>query len=265
MRIVVILLALCAFTLAGASGAAAEAKKDSGVRIVAFPKEGRMEADGSGHYAELVRTVLAEAGYNDQLITVPVKRSLRYFETLDELCMVPLSKFGLSHMYPNTDPNSLIQGVPIDYITGHLVTRPGAEPIRDMQLIEGKAVASWSGVNVDVLLPDSNFTLLQSETEASAIRMLMTGRVDIIWGWVPDTFILFEEMGLGKPSLALDKPIFESSAHFVCKKTRRSEKLMPRLDAVIERMRNDGRLKKILGPHTRVIGVDVPMSVANPD
>lgn len=234
------------------------------MKIVGFPKEGRMEADGTGHYAVLVREVLAEAGYSDQLTTVPVKRSLRFFETLDEICLVPVSKLAIQHQYPNIDPDSLIQGTPIDYITGHLVTRPGTEPIRNMSLIENKIVASWIGVQVDVFFPNHKFTLLHSETEASAIKMLMNGRADMIWGWVPDTYILFEKMGLGTPALALDTPVFGSSAHFVCKRSEKSEVLMPRLDAVIDAMRGDGRLKQILGRHSRVIGVDVPMSVANP-
>lgn len=230
-----------------------------GLKVVGFPKEGRLEGDGTGPYANLVRKVMKEAGYSNQLITVPVLRAMRFFETEGEVCLVPTSKLAVSSQFPTIGPERLVESRPIDYITGHLVTRAGTAPITDPSELQGKVLGAWVGVNVKVFFPNSDFTLLKTESEASAIRMLQSGRVDVIWSWIPDVFILYDAMGLGEPVLAKDKPIFGSSAHFTCHNTPQTRDFMSKIDIVIDRMRLDGRLKKILGKHARIVGVDMPM------
>lgn len=225
-----------------------------------------MEADGTGHYADFVRELMAEAGYHNRLIIPPIQRALRDFVTEPEACLIPVSKRSLQVQIPDLDPATLIQGRPIDYISGHFVTLPGQEMITDpRKQLAGKAIASWRGINVAMVFPSANFTILQTESEFNAIRMLQTGRVQAIWGWIPDSYILFEQLGIGEPVIAVDKPIFSSSAHIVCKKTRRGTAFLSALDKTMDVMRSNGHMKQILGKHTRVIGVDVPMSVAEPN
>ena len=224
-----------------------------------FPKEGRLESNGTGPYANLVREVLKEAGYSNQLITVPVLRAMRFFETEGEVCLVPTSKLAVISQFPTIGPDRLVESRPIDHITGHLVTRAGTSPITDPADLQGKIMAAWVGVNVKVFFPNTDFTLLKTESEASAIRMLQSGRVDVIWSWIPDVFILYDAMDLGEPVLAEDKPIFGSSAHFTCHNTPQTKAFIERIDVVIDRMRIDGRLKTILGKHARIVGIDVPM------
>lgn len=202
---------------------------------------------------------MIEAGYGDTMITVPVLRALRHFETEGEVCLVPTSKLAISSQFPTIPPEKLIESQPIDFVSGHLVTRTGTKPISTATEIEGKTMASWVGVNVEVFFPDANFTLLKTETEVSAIRLLHSGRVDVIWSWIPDVYILYDQLGLDKPVLAEDKPIFGSSAHFSCHLTPRTEAFISNVNHVIDQMRTDGRLKKILGKYARIVGVDVPM------
>ncbi|MEX0297677.1 MAG: substrate-binding periplasmic protein [Kordiimonas sp.] len=256
MRVTIVFL-FCIF-LSWAAGPSA-ADHHHGLKIIGFPKEGRLEIDGSGPYADLVRAILKQAGYDGAFIATPVLRALRYFETEGEVCLVPTSKIAITNQFPTIGADKLIASEPIDYITGHLVTRPGTKPIRNPAEIDGKIMAAWVGVNVNVFFPNIDFTLLKTESEENAIRLLHNGRVDVIWSWIPDAYILYEQMGLGEPVLAEDSPIFGSSAHFTCHRTARTEQLISRIDLVINEMRTDGRLKKILGKHARIIGIDVPM------
>lgn len=230
-----------------------------GIKVIGFPKEGRLETNGTGPYANLVRAIMAEAGYGDTMITVPVLRAMRYFETEGEVCLVPTSKLAVSMQFPTIPPEKLTESQPIDYVSGHLVTRAGTAPISTAAEIKGKTMAAWVGVNAKVFFPETDFTLLKTETEVSAIRLLHSGRVDVIWSWIPDVYILYDQLGLGEPVLAKDKPIFGSSAHFSCHLTPRTADFIANIDVVIEQMRGDGRLKKILGKYARIVGVDVPM------
>lgn len=230
---------------------------------MAYTREGRIEADGSGHYADLLHEIYAEAGYSDRLRTAPYKRAVRMFGNEQEVCLVPTVIFAVIGQGFAKSADELIQSRPIDYVTGHFVSLAGSGvTVPDPSALDGKVVGAWSGLNVEAFMPKRDFTLLRAESEVTTIRMLTSGRVDVIWGWVPDSYILFERLGLGEP--VLSDPYLSSSAHIVCKRTERSEKMMPHLNRAIDAMRADGRLKKILGKHSRIVGVDVPMSVANP-
>ncbi len=233
------------------------------VKVIGFPKEGRLEIDGSGPYGDLIRAILKQAGYDGAFIATPVLRALRYFETEGEVCLVPASMIAVTSQFPTIGADKLIASEPIDYITGHLVTRPGTKPIRNPAEIQGKIMAAWVGVNVKVFFPNIDFTLLKTESEENAIRLLHNGRVDIIWSWIPDIYILYDQMGLGEPVLAEDSPIFGSSAHFTCHRTAQTEQLIVKIDKIINEMRANGDLKRILGKHARIVGVDVPHQKGN--
>lgn len=233
----------------------------SGVRILGFPKEGRLETDGTGHYAELMKELLYEAGYVDEMVTAPIKRAMRIFNLSKDICMMPVAKEVLLMRFPSLKPDDVIEGVPIDYVTGHLVTRAGTKAITDPRAIEGQTLGAWSGLNTRSFIPGVTFAMLGTESEISAMQMLQNGRVDVIWGWIPDTYILSEQLGIEGLVFDPDSPIIGSATHIACKRTEKTEKLLPRLDDAMDTLRADGRLKKILGKHARVVGVDVPMTI----
>lgn len=258
-----ITLFLALFALTPRQVSAQHPTHSSGLKILGFPKEGRMEEDGTGHYADLVRAILFEAGYVDQLVTVPVNRAMRLFETDPNLCSVPVAKPSILLHHTGLRATDLVQSAPIDYVSGHIITRAGTKPITSPSELEGKVVGSWAGVDIRYFLPEVSFTLLRTESEISTIRMLQTKRVEAIWGWIPDVYILSERMGIEGLVFDPESEMLGSSTHFVCRRSPEAELFIQRISEVINTMRADGRLKKILGKHARVLGVDVPMSKAN--
>ncbi len=237
-----------------------------GIKIFGSPREGRLEDYGTGPYADLVKAVLTEVGYNAPYVIVPIKRALRLLPITEESCMIPagnLAKEAFLQYHDTLTPNDFLTSAPIDYISAHIITLAGTKPIRSPKELEGKIVGSWSGFDIRSMLPKVNFTQLKSESEVNTLRMLHSKRVDAIWGWVPDIYILSEKLEIEGLTLDPDNKLIASSTHFVCKRGPKTEAILPRLDEVINTMRADGRLKKILGKHARIIGVDVPMSWAS--
>lgn len=225
-----------------------------------------MEEDGTGPYADLVKAVMTEAGYNDPLLIVPINRAYRLFPITDESCLIPAGSLAIAFILRNhatLTPDDLISSAPLDYISGHMITLAGTRPIRSAKELEGKIIGAWTGFDIRTMFPNVRFTLLRSESEENTIRLLQSKRVDAIWGWIPDIFILSEKLGIEGVVFDPDKKFLSSSTHFVCMRGPKTEQILPELDKVINTMRADGRLKKILGKHARVIGVDVPMSWAS--
>ncbi|NVJ97453.1 MAG: transporter substrate-binding domain-containing protein [Alphaproteobacteria bacterium] len=247
------------FLWPGAGSAMAEER--GYVKVAGFLKEGRFEKDATGHYADLVRALLLETEVPTQLVTMPVKRMLKQFDDGYVQCMVPVSFPVVKMNFPHIEQADVVESVPIDYITAHIVTRPGTPAIAGVNGLKGKRLAVWVGVPFELFMPNPEADVLRVESEESGIRLLMSGRVDAIWSWVPDAYILFEKLGYEEPSLAIDQPIFGSTGHLLCRRDRKTEALMKDIDRSILAMRDDGRLKAIMGKHTRVVGVDVPADI----
>lgn len=260
MRISICLGVFLAVLLA-VPAAAQKELHPSGILFVGFPKEGRLEVDGTGHFADLVNAMLAEAGASERLVTVPVRRARRIFEENVDVCIAFTTKEVLPLSIPSLKQDDLIETVPIDYVSAHLVSQPGTEPITDPQLLQGKTIGSWVGASVRVFLPDLEFNWVKTESEETAIHMLMEGRYDAIWSYVPDVKILAERSGVAEPVWDSSSPFMAAATHIVCRHTLMTELFMPRLNEVLETMRTDGRMKKILGKHARVVGVDVPADI----
>lgn len=237
----------------------------SGIKFIGFPKEGRLEADGTGHIADLINKVLTEAGASDSLITAPVRRARRLLETTHDACIVFSTKDLLPHYLPALKPEQLIESVPIDLVSSHLVTRTGSKPVTNPRTLEGKTIGSWVGVDVANYLPNMEYTWVKTESEETTVRMLVEGRYDAIWSWLPDVHILTDRLGVDKLVLDEQAHLFAVTTHIVCKKTLKAELFMPRLNNILNVMRVDGRLKKILGEHARIVGVDVPIDVKKID
>lgn len=231
------------------------------VVIAGFTKEGRLEQDGTGHYADMVHAVLAEATVGARFVIMPVLRTVRSFAEGDSICMVPAAFERWKVKFPNLNREDIIESEPIDYISAHIATRAGMPVITRLEELNGMRMAVWVALPVDTHLTDIDVEVIRAESEESSIKLLMSGRVDAIWTWVPDAYILYERLGYGVPNIDDNQPIYGSAAHFLCRRTPTTEALMKQVDPIIRSMRADGRLKKILGRHTRVVGVDIPLSV----
>lgn len=231
------------------------------VVIAGFPKEGRLEQDGTGHYADMVQAILAETEVDARFVIMPVLRAVRTFDQGGSICMLPAAFERWKEKFPALTREDIIESEPIDYVTAHIVTRDGEPVISRLEDLSGKRLAVWVGLTIDTYLSDIDVDLIKTESEESSIRLLMSGRVDAIWNWVPDAYILYERFGYGVPNLDENEPIFGAAAHFLCRRTPATEAFLSEVNPAIRAMRADGRIKDIMGLHTRVVGVDVPLNL----
>lgn len=248
-------LLLISLTVFFRQGAGAEEP----VLIVEFLKEGRVEKDGSGPFAALVDAILDETSVPTVRQTMPIKRTLREFAQGNDVCIVPVSFSGVKALYDWLERDRVLESEPIDVVSAHIVTRPGGPVIADPAELNGRTVMAWTGTPAAAFLAGTDVKIINVESEAGAVNLLMSKRVDAIISWVPDSFILFEKLGYGPPSVDLTRPLFVSETHFLCRKTPSTTRLMAQVNAAIRTMREDGRIKSILSSHARVVGVDVPL------
>ena len=199
----------------------------------------------------------------------PLVRAVRSFEETERSCLFPASKKTVLSL-TKVPVETVLESTAIDRVSAHIMVRKGTPSIGGIADLAGKTIAVQQGVSLLAKLGQKvTFKEFKTPNDKVASRMLAAGRVDgmygwnpdAFWSWVPDSYILFEKMGYGAPSLALDRPVFVSSTHFLCQKTAATEALMQDVNRAIRVMRADGRLKEILGPYARIVGVDVPLEV----
>ncbi len=256
-------LFLCALSISLLAMSVRSAASDERVLLVGFYKEGRVNADGSGEYAELATSILEQVETPSAFVSMPVMRTIRAFKEGGHQCVLP-ALHGSWLARTGFKPEQLVESEPIDYVSAHFVTRPGEPVVTDARTLEGKTLGYWVGAPVDRLLPpDVAVDRVSAATEESNIHMLMSGRVDVIWSWIPDVYILFEKFGYGEPSLAPKEPLFGTTSHILCHRTPLTERFIRQVDTVIRAMRSEGKLKEFLGPHALIVGEDVPMTVWN--
>lgn len=256
-------LFLCALSISLLAVSAGIRASDESVLLVGFYKEGRVNADGSGEYAELAKSILAQVETPSTFVTMPIMRTIRVFKEGGDQCVLS-ALHGSWLARTGFKPEQLVESEPIDYVSAHFVTRPGEPVVTDARMLEGKTLGYWVGAPVDRLLPpDVAVNRVSAATEESNIHMLMSGRVDVIWSWIPDIYILFEKFGYGDPSLSPKEPLYGATSHILCHRTPLTERFITQVDAVIRTMRSEGKLKEFLGPHSLVVGEDVPMTVWN--
>lgn len=256
-------LFLCALSISLLAVSPGLGASDEKVLVVGFYKEGRVNPDGSGGYAELARYILGQVKTPSILITMPILRTVRTFKKGGDRCVLS-ALHGTWLARTELRPEDVVESEPIDYVTAHFVTRPGEPVITDARALEGKSLGHWVGAPVDrILPPDVSVNRVSAATEESNIHMLMSGRVDVIWSWIPDVYILFEKFGYGKPSLVPKEPLLGATSHILCHRSPLTERFIKQVDSVIQTMRSEGKLKEILSPYAQIVGEDIPITVWN--
>lgn len=226
-------------------------------------RPGRVEPDGSGDYDRLLEKIFEEVSMPLVAAAVPIKRARRDLLTRTGTCITPFSleMFVLHNVEPTA--RDFISSVPIDLISTHILTRPGDTIIRSKEDLAGKRVAVWWGIPVVNYFAGTGVEIVNVTSEDKAAQLLMAGRVEAAWGWLPDSPIQYERLGFDQPSFDPDFSFVTTTAGIVCNKTPETIKLVKELDIVINAMRLDGRLKKLLSPYARIVGVDMPMPASD--
>jgi len=232
------------------------------IQILQWERPGRVERDGSGDYDHLIAAVLAEINMPVLAKIEPLRRIRQALLSTNSVCVAPGSLTLFLTQNPTIQSEKFRASVPIDRVTGHIFSRLGDAPVHSPDELSGKRMAVWWGVPLNSDIAASGVELIYAANEKEAIQMLLAGRVDTVWGTRPGSSNNFEHLA-GAPAIYDRNFIMMTlDLQVMCRNTAETRLFLQKVDLVLEAMRHDGRLKKLLGPDARVIGIDVPRATA---
>ena len=225
---------------AGVSRAEDEAKTGSEGRIVYATVWGQTLAqDGTGFYNQIADSLLVQekAGISYQLM--PYKRARATFLAGKTGCLYPSSISVLSAGGFAPEPEAFIQTHALFHARTHLFARKGATPPASLDDIKGKSVALPSGSVMFSLLAGSGANLITVNDETDKAQMLITGRVDLMSGMMPDTSIVFNDLGSALPAYDQKLAFLDVGVALVCYSSPENQAFVDRLNGQIETLNTD--------------------------
>lgn len=228
------------------------------VEILRWQRVGGSEYLGTADFDKLLSVLVAGIDIAVSVKAMPAQRMRRAIITGDSVCLAPVSLPVFFRKNPNAQKEDFHASSPIEMVSGHIFSRPGEDPAHSLADLAGKSLAYWWRMPVEDELQALGIKLEYLPSEKEAIQLMMAGRVDFTWGWRPDSLAQFTKI-TGRPAnFDPDFSMVQLAMQIVCKKTAETRNLLKHVDRQLAAMRGDGRLKKILGPHARVYGLDVP-------
>jgi hypothetical protein len=245
-------LLVCVFVIANSLAATDVAETvNSPILVIGAQLEGRLDDSETAGYSLLINELLPDRDdVNYQ--SFPLQRAIRTFEMEDRSCLFPTSIFAAA-LLTAVDPGEMIQSDPIDLVTSHFLTRKGEPTIDSWGQIDQHKVAIQQSVELSAVNRGlSKPQIVRTPNDRVALRMLMAGRVDVFYGWYPDSVIIAEAEGLELPDFNPNFVVFETTTHIVCKKGINAEPVLEYANRKIQALKQSGELRKMLGPHARI-------------
>jgi len=216
--------------------------------------------DGSGFYNEIAADVLETVQGQEAYKIMPYKRAKLQFFQSDSACLYPSSLPRLAEAGEIRDPENYIESDGLFAAKTHLFVRPGTEVPKTLVDISGKTIAYPSGSLAGMALDGYGARLIGVNSEQDKAQMLMSGRVDMITGMMPDTAIVFAKMHGGMPVFDPSLVLYEVSVTFVCKRSLATETFIASVNDALKILSQDtaysARLQAAASAEDALIGLN---------
>lgn len=217
--------------------------------VIGLELEYRLRQDGSAHYNKMWQR-LQQLGANRGLEVLPLKRAFRDFSPQGTSCLFPTTISSLTTTFPQFKQADLITTESVDYVLLKVMTRPGEPVIKDLAQLNGKRVALWNGLDPAIFLKDLDVTVETTTDEAVRLKMLNSRRVDAILGFLPDTLLAADALGMEHPNHAGAYQYFTTNrVSMVCFDSPENRQYVEQFNKALLILKQTGELKRILGPH----------------
>jgi len=217
--------------------------------VIGLDLEYRLRQDGTGHYNQMWGR-LNELGLSKPLAVSPLKRAFRDFSAAKQSCLFPTTIESLKGSFPQFKDANLISSKGVDYVVLRVMTKKGTPIITDMNQLNGKRVAIWNGLDPNIYLKGVNASVETTTDEAVRLKMLYNDRVDAVLGFIPDTFLAADALGIEPPEYDDNLNFFsDHTVALVCFDSPENRKTIQSFDKHLSTLKNNGELKTILGPH----------------
>jgi len=190
--------------------------------------------DGSGFYNEIAGDILARSPGPELYQIMPYRRAKANFFANKGSCLFPSSLPALVKAGQIDAPKNYIESNALFAARTHLFVRSGEMPPKSFGDLFGKSIAYPNGSVVRSILEGNGARLISVNDEKNKAEMLISGRVDIISGMIPDIAIVFGEMGGDLPVYEPTFALNELDVTFVCQKTAKTELFVKGLNGALD-------------------------------
>ena len=212
---------------------------DQAMEIFATAWGETLAQNGSGFYNEIAADVLANVDGHEVYKIMPYRRAKQHFFKSGGACLYPSSLPGLAGAGQITDTENYIESDGIFSAKTHLFVRAGMKPPGLMDDISGKIIAYANGSVAASVLLGHGASLIGVNSEQDKAQMLISGRVDMISGMMPDTGIVFAKLGGKMPVFAPSLVLYEVSVSFVCRRSPETEQFVAAVNRALGVLSND--------------------------
>lgn len=212
---------------------------DQAVEILATAWGETLAQDGSGFYNEIAADVLGNIANKKIYKIMPYRRAKQHFFNAGGACLYPSSLPSLATAGEIKDPENYIESDGIFVAKTHLFVRSDVQPPQSLEDISGKTIAYPSGSVAAGILFGHGASLIGVNSEQDKAQMLVSGRVDMITGMMPDTAIVFAKMGGEVPLFAPSFVLYEVPVTFVCQRSAATEKFIISVNKALEVLSHD--------------------------
>lgn len=222
------------------------------IEVAAAYLVGRLDEDPESGYNVLIQKLLPSKSHYFKYQRYPLPRAIRKFEISERICLFPASALAVQSL-TKIMANEVLESVPIDLVSSHVISAPGRKVYQSFDELRGATMAVQFGVAArEFVETAAQFEIVRTPNDLLALRMVLAHRVDVMYGWYPDTYIIAEKNYLPLPRFDPELVIFRTTTHLVCKKFSGAEELLQVVNIRINDLRKRGELQKILGKYARI-------------
>ena len=222
------------------------------IKIIGAHLEGRLDEDPNSGYQLIIKALLPTQTHYFQFSRYPFTRAVRDFKNNTRVCIIPSSEKAVRILTKDAKIE-LLESSAIDVVTSHIISAPNKPVFTTVKALEKHTIAAQNGVVMSRFLREkSTVQVTRTSNDLTALRMVLAGRVDAMYGWFPDIYIIAEKNGLSLPHFNPELILFETTTHLVCKKFDGNEHLFTIVNTRINELKRRGELQNILGKHARI-------------
>ncbi len=174
--------------------------------------------DGTGFYNEVFNEIAAIPDGAANYKLMPYRRARAQFLADKSACLYPSARAVLASG-GHHGGDGLVETEAVFMAQEHLFTAAGVEPPRSLADLKGKTVAVPTGSVMFKLLAGTGARLISVNDETAKAQMLITGRVDIMSGMLPNEHLIFQSLDTRMASYDRDFTLIDAGVGVVCHDT----------------------------------------------
>lgn len=213
----------------------------SSLSIIALDLPGLHHADGSGVYDQIIQEAFAFLPQKPERQLFPPSRADKQFERCTNCCISPM----------NTNPEFYLSGPDVVQTEAMNVAKvygfssPGTGIYSDIESLKNKSVGVIKGLPYGKSVDAAKLNLVAVRDLPKLLTLLEKRRIDVFLAFVPDVYVMFNEMNMTPLPHDPEKPIVVHPDALVCRGVEAA--VIQGFNANIRRMKTSGRMRDILG------------------